>query len=211
MTIKSLNFIFIALLLLYFLFFRYFNEVDLFIAKNYMCDSFFCAKWNRLIVDYCVYMFALVLLYYVSLLILSSPCKKVYYSNKVKFLFLSVISPTISVEFLKEYFGRPRPAHIFNYFAQYVPIFKISDYCTNNCSFPSGDVQAAGILFAVLVALTKNIRISFFIGLFSMCIIGYCRIVHQRHFLSDVLFSMMLVYYLTFLCYFMIYKERKNK
>lgn len=101
---------------------------------------------------------------------------------------------------LKTHVGRARPAHIteFGGTAQFTPAWQVTDQCSRNCSFSSGEVSLAASLAIVAVVLlwprlkTSETRIAAlltaeaYVGIVSVLRIGL-----GRHFFSDVVFSLL--------------------
>ena len=83
--------------------------------------------------------------------------------------------------------------------------FQYSDACNSNCSFVSGDASV-GFSLIVLYLITKN-RLFFWLSLLSGIILGAVRISEGGHFLSDILMSGLIIYFLSF-AQFQIYNKR---
>lgn len=93
---------------------------------------------------------------------------------------------------LKEGWGRPRPAAVqeLGGAARFVPAFRPSDQCRTNCSFVSGHAAtgfALGVLGIFGAPATR--RRWLLAGLAAGLLIGLARMSQGGHFLSDVLFS----------------------
>lgn len=99
---------------------------------------------------------------------------------------------------LKNLWGRSRPGEILEFGGEYVftPWYRYSDICASNCSFVSGD-SSVGFSIVVLYFITKN---SFFLyaSLTLGFSLGIIRIMEGGHFLSDILFSGIIVMILNF-------------
>jgi len=102
---------------------------------------------------------------------------------------------------LKIFWGRARPGDILEFGGVdfFTPWFKISNACNSNCSFVSGD-SSVGFSLIILYFITKNIYYTY-IALISGFLIGLIRIAEGGHFLSDVLFSCILVILSSFTFY----------
>lgn len=92
-------------------------------------------------------------------------------------------------------FGRPRPVHIeqFGGDAQFAPAFTYSGQCAKNCSFVSG--HAAIATFFIAFAWILGSRRLFLLGMTVGALVGLVRIVQGGHFLSDVVFSLWIMYF----------------
>ena len=122
------------------------------------------------------------------------------------FLLVSLIlGPWIVVnEIFKDLWGRPRPhmTEIFGGDAPYVPVWYISDYCPNNCSFVSGEASISIWLVAVILVAPIVWRFPIAIVMSMLTVIlSLNRIAFGGHFLSDVLLSLGITLLIMRLCY----------
>lgn len=108
---------------------------------------------------------------------------------------------------LKNIWGRARPNDILELGGKekFTPWFQISDGCSTNCSFVSGDASVGFSLIA-LYFITKN-KFYFWMSLISGSYLGAIRILEGGHFLSDILIAGFLVLLLTFF-QFSLYQKR---
>lgn len=101
---------------------------------------------------------------------------------------------------LKAYWGRARPAQVteFGGGAAFTPPWQISQECTRNCSFVSGEVSGAVAfsvgLWAILTALDWRLppvwqRRGRVVAVVIPLLTGLQRLAAGRHFLSDVVLS----------------------
>ena len=116
-------------------------------------------------------------------------------------LLLHIVGPGMLVNgFLKQTSGRARPEYItdFGGTADFTPALLFADQCSGNCSFVSAETSAltaSAISAFVLTSGVANntharyIRILSLIGLGT---IGVLRMALGRHFLSDVVFAVLL-------------------
>jgi len=90
---------------------------------------------------------------------------------------------------LKNLWGRARPNDIQNLGGEnhFTSWHKISDSCSTNCSFVSGDASV-GFFLIVLFFITKK-NTYFYLALFFGIALGVIRIAEGGHFLSDVVFA----------------------
>jgi len=106
---------------------------------------------------------------------------------------------------LKDHWGRARPNQIqeFGGSRQFTPAFEPTDQCARNCSFPAGH-PAIGfyfVAFAMVIASPRPRRLVFAGALAAGALLGVMRIAQGGHFLSDVVFSSLLVLGVSWLLY----------
>ncbi len=91
----------------------------------------------------------------------------------------------------KSFWGRARPRHLLEFGGdkEFSPALLISDQCSNNCSFVSGDAALAFALFAFAIAFTRTHKPDAIASLAFGIFIGGIRMVQGAHFLSDIAFS----------------------
>ena len=91
----------------------------------------------------------------------------------------------------KEHWGRARPAQIqdFGGSKQFTPPMVLSNQCSRNCSFVSGDPSAGFYLHTFAYVARRRQRTIFYGGIAIGLLIGVLRIAQGAHFFSDVLFS----------------------
>jgi lipid A 4'-phosphatase len=90
---------------------------------------------------------------------------------------------------LKDHWGRPRPwrVDLFGGDQPFVGVWRITDYCTSNCSFVSGEASSAIWLLTTLVLVPPHWRASMTrILLVLIALLSLDRIGMGGHFLSDV-------------------------
>lgn len=114
--------------------------------------------------------------------------------RQIAFLILAfVIGPGLLIDAtLKEHSGRARPWAVqeFGGEQRFTPALRISDQCTDNCSFPSGHAAAGFAVSAFgLVVRGRWRRRWFAAGIALGTASGAVRIMQGGHFLSDVVFS----------------------
>tara|TARA_Y100001970_G_scaffold21066_1_gene23932 strand:- start:2043 stop:3338 length:1296 start_codon:yes stop_codon:yes gene_type:complete len=111
---------------------------------------------------------------------------------------------------LKNMWGRARPNDILNFggSSDFSPWFKISDSCVSNCSFVSGDASVGFMLVSLYFVTNK--KIYFYLALIIGSTLGIIRISAGGHFLSDVIFSQIVVMG-TLFSIFGIYKKLNVK
>lgn len=107
-----------------------------------------------------------------------------------------VLGPGLLVNtILKDHWGRPRPVHLaqFGGTAQFTPVLRPSDQCPRNCSFVSGHA-AAGFYPMAGFWLTRRRR-WLAGGIAFGLLVGFARMAMGAHFLSDVLFAGICVWF----------------
>lgn len=110
-----------------------------------------------------------------------------------------IIGPVLIVDVgLKDHSGRARPINVqaFGGAKQFTPAFIPADQCTHNCSFVSGHVVGTSFLMAFGWLGGSIQRRRWLVGsLVAATIVGIARIIPGGHFLSDVLFAWLFVYF----------------
>ena len=103
-----------------------------------------------------------------------------------------IVGPGIVVNLVfKDHWGRARPAHTQEFGGErtFSPPLVISDQCSRNCSFVSGDASVGFSLAALALVIAGRRRRWMTIGLAAGIAIGILRIALGRHYPSDVIFS----------------------
>ena len=93
---------------------------------------------------------------------------------------------------LKAFWGRPRPyqTDLFGGTAPFALPGTVSDGCTSNCSFVSGEVSSAAWFIAFVPMVPRGWRIPFAaaVAVFTVTV-SYGRIAFGRHYLSDAVMA----------------------
>jgi len=110
------------------------------------------------------------------------------------FLTLSLaLGPGLLVnEVLKDHFHRPRPVHVeaFGGTSAFRPFYRPDGDCLKNCSFPSGETSAAFWTMAPAALAPPPLRVAALgAAIVYGAATGLARMAAGAHFLSDVLFS----------------------
>ena len=100
--------------------------------------------------------------------------------------------------FLKDGMGRPRPRDVQTFAGpvHFVPAFTPSNFCATNCSFVSGHAAVGFSLISLgMFGVRRRQRFWFFAGVITGTLIGAVRIAQGGHFLSDVVFSFVAIWF----------------
>ncbi len=142
------------------------------------------------------------------------PIKQLYFNFKfdlksIVFLWISGLFNFLIVVnlLLKNLWGRARPGDIVQLGGEenFSPWFQLTDACNTNCSFVSGDA-AVGFSIIVLYLITKN-KVYLWSSLIFGSTLGAIRIMEGGHFLSDVIMSGVIIYFVYFLQVRYLYKK----
>ena len=132
---------------------------------------------------------------------------------------LYVLGPVVLVNgVLKSFFGRARPADVqeFGGEATFTPAMMISDQCVGNCSFVSGEGSSAAAFFISILVLSSFVadrtkRIWMVVGAFGIAFVAaFLRIIKGRHFMSDTIFSVLLVTFVAALLYWILLRRHQR-
>ena len=188
--------------------FFYYGDKQFLVQSHYPISIFF----RKILLPF--------LLIYVFILPVFSrflPLQKIYFDyrfsvSQIIFIWVSgaiTILLVVNV-ILKNMWGRVRPNDIsyFDGIHDFTPWYKISNSCTSNCSFVSGD-SSMGFFLIVFYFITKK-RIYLYLGLVFGNILGFIRIIAGGHFFSDIVFSHIVVT-ITILASFILYKKLYDK
>jgi lipid A 4'-phosphatase len=120
-------------------------------------------------------------------------------------LLLFLLGPGLLVNAgFKAYWGRARPYSVtdFGGTLSFSPAYQISDQCSHNCSFVSGEgagSMALAIAFLMILFALRNhlprlvLRVGQGLTLAMLVFVGWQRVASGGHFLSDVLLSWLFV------------------
>ena len=145
------------------------------------------------------------------------PINKLYFGHKflpkeLIFVFLTGLTTLGLVVniLLKNLWGRTRPNDIFQFGGADVfsPWYKFGETCVSNCSFVSGDASV-GFALVLFYFITKRNAYVYLSVVCGLCL-GFVRIVAGGHFLSDVVFSQIIVTIVIFTS-FLVYKKISNE
>ena len=155
----------------------YYGDKQFLIQSYYPVSILFRKILLPLLINICFYssFFLRFLPLQKFILVISFQCQRLFL-----FGFLGAITMLLVVNvILKNMWGRVRPNDVsyFNGIHDFTPWYKISNSCTSNCSFVSGD-SSVGFLLIVFYFITKK-NIYLYLGLILGSVIGfyknYCR------------------------------------
>lgn len=195
----------------------YFFELDVALQRYFysQADGWFMAKetpWQQ-IRDYSNLPALLLAIFSLVGIILGynfrryAPYRKIF----VFFVILMVIGPGLIVNLvLKDNFGRPRPRHIVEFNGKYQHEKPLAyDPTSPGKSFPCGHASMGFYFFGVYILFRRKLRLlsilGMLVGLFWGGLIGLTRMIQGGHFLSDVIYSGVILY----LCALVIFRLLK--
>ncbi len=144
--------------------------------------------------------------------------KRIISSPAFYLLLAALMGPGLLVNYgLKEHMGRARPKHILEFGGDkaFSGPLRFSRECSANCSFTSGHA-AMGYYFSAVsyIVPIPYKAITFILGTALGSVIGFGRIIQGGHFLSDVIFSGLIIFLVNHLCFLFwknIVPTRKSK
>ncbi len=101
---------------------------------------------------------------------------------------------------LKDHWHRPRPTQIvaFGGSSDFKPWWDMSGACNTNCSFASGEVSAATAAVAVVTLVpAAYMGSALALALMLGVIVAFLRLAFGGHFVSDILFAVLLTQFVT--------------
>ncbi len=132
---------------------------------------------------------------------------------------LYLLGPGLLVNgILKSFSGRARPANVAEFGGDraFTPVLQLADQCEKNCSFTSGEGSGATAFFISLLVIGAYIpgrraRDAVLVCGFAAALFAtQLRIIKGRHFLSDTLFSMLLVSLVAILLAWWLLREKPD-
>ena len=111
----------------------------------------------------------------------------------------------------KDHWGRPRPVHITEFGGQYayVPPLKIGN--TPDKSFPCGHCSVGFMFFALYFLSLKRKALYFTLTMLFALLMAVTRMTAGGHFISDILWSGYLVFFVNWLVYYGWYARNTNR
>jgi len=132
------------------------------------------------------------------------------------YIFTAVlVGPGIFVNLvLKEFVDRPRPRDVeqFGGDKTFIPALIVSDQCESNCSFVSGHASGGFSLIALALLFQGRRRYMIFAAaVVAGGSIGLVRIMQGGHFLSDIIFALLVTYLTSKIIYYLFFEWRHPK
>jgi len=119
--------------------------------------------------------------------------------HKVVYFTLTFLLGAGMVHGLKVLIGRARP-HLVEEFGgsfEFTPAWQVAASCISSCSFPSGEAATAAAMLLLVIFLPERWRIpGAFVLLPILMLVSLNRVFMGAHFLSDVVISWALIFYL---------------
>ena len=197
------------------------HDFDVFFSSlfYYGNSQFFLQSYDTLSIVFRDIFLPFLIFYLLVLPIVSYflPINKLYLGHgfllkEIVFVFLSSLTALVLVVniLLKNLWGRTRPNDIFQFGGADVfsPWYMFGDVCVSNCSFVSGDASV-GFALLLFYFITKKIFYIYVSVVCGLCL-GAVRIIAGGHFLSDVVFSQIIVTAVIFASY-LVYKKISNE
>lgn len=137
--------------------------------------------------------------------------KQAHYLNKkgITFLLLFLLlgPGLITNVLIKEHSGRVRPVQIEQFGGQkaFTPYYRMDGACEHNCSFISGHA-AAGFFFLAFGYLLHS-RMIFLLALGFGVLMALTRVAQGGHFLSDVVFTLIINLIVLKILYYLFFKK----
>ena len=208
------NTIFFCLNLLFFLLFP---NVDIFFSNFfYINDAFLdyhfliIRKLRTFLKNFMIF-FSLSSLFLLILIKLNHSQKVLNYKKNLRIKLIAIgflIGPIIGCGlianlYFKDNWGRARPYQVEEFGGNliYTPPLLKSDQCIKNCSWIGGETSAAFSFIAGILFMRKRkkfLRVLYFFG----SLVIFCRMAMGGHFLSDNLFAVNFMIYLSIIYYF---------
>jgi len=134
---------------------------------------------------------------------------KVLNPRAISFLLVFFLTGPILVTdtVLKKNWGRPKPVETRNFGGteQYTDFFRPTGIKRRNGSFVSGHVAAA--FFFVAFSYLYHSRMIFFLTMLFTLFVGLMRVMQGGHFLSDVLFAILINYMVLIAVFWLFYRK----
>lgn len=181
----------------------FWNETDGFFLKESAFAAFFYTgiRWATPVVA--VVLVAIVLHGFVG----SSPRTKRWLKPALVTLACIAIGAGLIVNLgLKDQFGRARPSQIIEFggVMRFTPPFAMAEQCVRNCSFVAGHPSIVFAFFGLALFATRRRALALAAVTFVGALSGLGRIMQGGHFLSDVVFSGVVVFITAWVLYRLI-------
>ena len=193
-------------------------SIDIFISSlfYYGKSQFVLQNTYDLTIIFRKIILPLILIYVLFIPVLSKflPLKQIYFDYEFRlkdigFLWASVLINLLIIInlFFKNFWGRARPGDILQLGGKeyFTPWYQISDACSTNCSFVSGDASVGFSLVAIYFITKKEIF--FWLSLCFGFSLGLIRIMEGGHFFSDIIMAQLILYLVYYLQFKYFYKN----
>jgi lipid A 4'-phosphatase len=149
------------------------------------------------------------------LIVASIPSVAHYFPCRSVLLYLllsSILVPGLLVNGLKTHYGRARPQQIqeFGGSSFFTPALVVSDQCSKNCSFVSGDAAEGFVPLAIALVARKRRQTLINIAMFFGVAVAVAKVMQGRHFLSDVVVASALTVGLNYELYIELVQQRSK-
>lgn len=196
-----------------------FPEIDIFMSNLfYNPNKGFTLRYN-----FYTHNISKAAIFLVFIIFLWLSCKLIIHYCKtqkidIKILYLlivcSMVPGFVIHKIVKEHYHRARPYSIekFGGTAKFTPAPIVGDQCYENCSFVSSHAAIGFMFFAfAFVKRGKQRRNMMIFATFFGLFLGFIRIMQGKHFLSDVLYSGMITFLISYFLYILLGLDRENK
>lgn len=136
--------------------------------------------------------------------------RKIFGMDNRKLLYLLlvlIVGPGLIVNAIfKDHFGRARPYQITEFGGNktFSRALVIADQCDKNCSFPSGHAALGFYFIALALLCSRWQKTMFSLTILLGFLIGGARMIQGDHFLSDVVFSGLITFIVSYTLYYYI-------
>lgn len=211
----------LSLFILSSLFFVYFYEIDIIVSaffydpviNDFSDEAYFSITYYRRELLFILKIFYAA--FFLFFLFQASVYKNIIALKKTLILFLNaMLGPVLIVNVLfKNQFGRARPESLleFGQSSTFTPAYYMSDQCVTNCSFSCGDATVGFMFFALAFIFPRHFYKWIFFALALGGIFGFMRLIMGKHFLSDVIVSGYVCFFVAVVTYWLISRLFEKK
>jgi len=118
-----------------------------------------------------------------------------------------LIGPGLIVNmFFKDHFGRARPYQVVDFGGtkNFSRPLVIANQCIKNCSFPSGHAATGFYLIAIALLCQRRKKLMVSMAILFGFLVGLGRMMQGGHFLSDIVFSGLIVFTVSYTFYYLM-------
>ena len=135
-------------------------------------------------------------------------------NRSVIFLLLALgLGPGLVVNgIFKDHWGRARPRDVVEFGGnkRFTAAFVLSDQCESNCSFVSGEAAIGFYGLAFMFVARRRRKAIVLASLLFGSLIGFVRMSRGAHFLSDVIFSGVFTFLVSYLLYLLLLRPTQS-